>query len=112
MAFTAADVKNLREMTGVGMMDCKKALAESDGNMDKAINNPELSPIYPMFFAQVSYKMPNLTIYAGCENIANFKQMKPIQGFENPYAPGFNSSMVWGPLSGIKGYIGIRLNIY
>ncbi len=37
MAFTAADVKNLREMTGVGMMDCKKALAEADGNMDKAV---------------------------------------------------------------------------
>ena len=30
MAFTAADVKNLREMTGVGMLDCKKALAETD----------------------------------------------------------------------------------
>ena len=37
MAFTAADVKNLREMTGVGMMDCKKALTEADGNVDKAI---------------------------------------------------------------------------
>ena len=37
MAFTAADVKNLREKTGVGMMDCKKALAASDGDMDKAI---------------------------------------------------------------------------
>ena len=37
MAFTAADVKNLREMTGVGMMDCKKALTEADGNMDKAV---------------------------------------------------------------------------
>jgi len=37
MAFTAADVKKLREMTGVGMMDCKKALAASDGDMDKAI---------------------------------------------------------------------------
>ena len=37
MAFTAADVKNLREMTGVGMMDCKKALVASDGDMDKAI---------------------------------------------------------------------------
>ena len=37
MGFTAADVKNLREMTGVGMMDCKKALAESDGDIDKAI---------------------------------------------------------------------------
>ena len=37
MAFTAADVKNLREMTGVGMMDCKKALTEADGDVDKAI---------------------------------------------------------------------------
>ena len=37
MAFTAMDVKNLREVTGVGMMDCKKALAASDGDMDKAI---------------------------------------------------------------------------
>ena len=37
MAFTAADVKKLREMTGVGMMDCKKALTASDGDMDKAV---------------------------------------------------------------------------
>jgi elongation factor Ts len=37
MNFTAADVKNLREMTGVGMMKCKEALAASDGDMDKAI---------------------------------------------------------------------------
>ena len=37
MAFTATDVKNLREMTGVGMMDCKKALAATDGDMDKAV---------------------------------------------------------------------------
>ncbi len=37
MAISAADVKNLREMTGVGMMDCKKALTESNGDMDKAV---------------------------------------------------------------------------
>ena len=37
MAFTAQDVKTLREMTGVGMMDCKKALVASDGDMDKAV---------------------------------------------------------------------------
>ncbi|MCO6487888.1 MAG: elongation factor Ts [Phaeodactylibacter sp.] len=34
---TAADVKKLREMTGAGMMDCKKALAEAEGDFDKAI---------------------------------------------------------------------------
>ena len=37
MSFTASDVKELREKTGVGMMDCKKALTETDGNMEKAI---------------------------------------------------------------------------
>jgi hypothetical protein len=35
--FSAADVKQLRELTGAGMMDCKKALEESDGDLDKAI---------------------------------------------------------------------------
>ena len=37
MAITAKDVQKLREMTGVGMMDCKKALTEADGDFDKAI---------------------------------------------------------------------------
>ena len=35
--FTAADVKRLRELTGAGMMDCKKALDEADGDFDKAV---------------------------------------------------------------------------
>ncbi len=37
MAFTAKDVKELRERTGCGMMDCKKALTETDGDFEKAI---------------------------------------------------------------------------
>ena len=37
-AFTAKDVKALREKTGCGMMDCKKALVEADGDMDKAVD--------------------------------------------------------------------------
>ena len=37
MAFTAKDVAELRKQTGCGMMDCKKALTEADGNVDKAI---------------------------------------------------------------------------
>ncbi len=37
MAFTAQNVKELREMTGCGMMDCKKALTETNGDMDKAV---------------------------------------------------------------------------
>ncbi|HEY3996336.1 MAG TPA: elongation factor Ts, partial [Mycobacterium sp.] len=35
--FTAADVKRLRELTGAGMLDCKNALSEADGEFDKAV---------------------------------------------------------------------------
>lgn len=38
MAISASDVKNLREMTGAGMMDCKKALNECDGNVETAVD--------------------------------------------------------------------------
>ena len=93
-------------------------LPELEGDLVKAVESPNLSPVYPMFFAQVSYKMSNLTLYAGCENIANYMQghnghgQAPILGGEAPYSPGFNSSAVWGPLMGRKFYIGLRLNIY
>ena len=93
-------------------------LPELDGDLIKATENPNLSPIYPMFFAQVSYKISNLTLYLGCENIANYVQghkghgQAPILGSEAPFKEGFNSSAVWGPLMGRKFYIGLRLNLY
>ena len=37
MIFTAADIKTLRDKTGAGMMDCKKALSETNGNIESAI---------------------------------------------------------------------------
>ena len=37
-AISAADVKKLRDVTGAGMMDCKKALEEANGNMETAID--------------------------------------------------------------------------
>ena len=51
MAITASMVKELREMTGAGMMDCKKALNESNGDMDAAIeylrkSNPNLNDFW------------------------------------------------------------------
>ena len=39
MAITAGMVKELREMTGAGMMDCKKALTETNGNMEEALDS-------------------------------------------------------------------------
>ena len=44
MGITASDVKTLREKTGAGMMDCKKALTEANGDMEKAIEPPLKNP--------------------------------------------------------------------
>lgn len=83
------------------------------------IENAAYSPAYPMLFAQVSYKIGRWDIYAGCENILNYRQDDPITidgkkiaHGDNPYVAGFNSSVVWGPLMGRKFYVGLRFNLY
>ena len=76
------------------------------------LKDSTLSPIYPMLFAQVSRRIKKWEIYAGCENILNFKQKHPIISGDNPYDHSFNSSLVWGPLTGYKIYLGVRFNLY
>lgn len=70
------------------------------------------SPIYPMFYAQVSRRIKHWDIYIGCENIGNYMQKNPIIATSTPYSSEFNSSLVWGPLMGRKFYIGVRFNLY
>ena len=63
-------------------------------------------------FAQVSRKVGKFDIYAGCENIADYRQHDPILNADNPFSTGFNSMNVWGPLMGRKFYVGLRFNLY
>ncbi len=79
-----------------------------DGDLSKA----ELSPAYPMFYAQVSRKIRSVELYLGCENIGNYIQSDPILNAADPFSPAFNSSSVWGPLMGRKFYLGLRFNLY
>ncbi len=68
----------------------------------------EYSPVYPMFFAQVTKRFKGLDVYVGCENIANYMQDNPIISAANPASEDFNASVVWGPLMGRKIYLGLR----
>ncbi|MFR9603132.1 MAG: TonB-dependent receptor [Rikenellaceae bacterium] len=70
------------------------------------------SPIYPIFFAQVSRRVRGWEIYAGCENIGNYTQHTSIIGADNPFSSEFNSTAIWGPLMGRKFYVGARFNLY
>lgn len=71
-----------------------------------------LSPVYPMFFAQITKKFRDLDIYVGGENLGNYKQPHPIMGADNPYSPEFNSTLIWGPLMGRKVYAGLRFTLW
>ena len=81
-------------------------------SLDGNIMREDLSPAYPMFYAQVSRKIRSVELYVGCENIGNYIQPDPILNAADPFSPAFNSSSVWGPLMGRKFYLGFRFNLY
>ena len=61
--------------------------------------------------AQVTRYFRNWSIYVGGENLTNFKQKNPIIDAADPWGPNFDSTMIWGPVHGAKGYIGVRVNL-
>jgi hypothetical protein len=70
------------------------------------------SPIYPMFFAQITRKFKGIDVYVGGENLGNYRQRNAILNADKPFSEDFNASAIWGPLSGIKIYAGLRLTIW
>ena len=72
----------------------------------------ERSPFYVIMNAQVTKKLgEHWEIYAGGENLTNYKQSHPIISASNPFSNDFDAAMVWGPLSGIRGYLGVRFQV-
>lgn len=72
----------------------------------------ERSPFYVMMSAQVTKKLgEHWEIYAGSENLTNYKQSHPLVAASDPFGNDFDAAMVWGPLSGIRGYLGVRFQV-
>ena len=70
------------------------------------------SPFYVIMNAQVMKKLGKCwEIYIGGENLTNYTQKYPIISAENPMSKDFDASMVWGPLSGVRAYLGVRFSI-
>ena len=69
------------------------------------------SPVYPMFYAQVTKRYRTLEVYLGCENIAGYMQKNPIISPANPSSKDFNAGVIWGPLMGRKLYLGMRWTV-
>lgn len=69
---------------------------------------PNFSKPYSITNIQVTKKWKKIEIYSGCENILNFRQIRPIVSWQNPFSPYFDTSFNWGPTRGREFYIGIR----
>ena len=67
-------------------------------------------PAYPMLNFQATRWWKHFSVYAGAENITNYRQKNPIIGSADPWGQDFDSTMVWGPIDGIMFYAGIRFN--
>lgn len=66
---------------------------------------------YTILNAQITKNFRTWSVYAGAENITDFKQKHPIISPENPFGNNFDATMVWGPTMGRKFYVGLRYAI-
>lgn len=71
----------------------------------------DYSPAYTIVNAQVTKFFRKWNIYLGGENLTNFKQNNPILAANEPFGSYFDSSLIWGPINGIKVYAGLRYTI-
>lgn len=66
------------------------------------------SPDYFILNAQVTKKFRRLELYVGGENLLNYKQENPILSANEPYSNYFDASIIYAPITGAMGYIGMR----
>ncbi len=69
------------------------------------------SPAYIVINAQVTKYFKKWNIYLGGENLTNYKQKDPIIAADQPFGKYFDSSMIWGPVSGVNIYMGLRFTL-
>lgn len=68
-------------------------------------------PAYLQLNLQVTREFRYFSVYVGGENLTNYRQSNPVVNAANPWSSTFDPTLVWGPVHGIMGYAGIRLNI-
>ena len=72
---------------------------------------PESAPRYALLNTQLTRAFKRLEVYAGVENLTNYRQPNPIDDAANPFGPAFDAAMVWGPVYGRMTYAGLRYRI-
>ena len=72
---------------------------------------PEKSPAYYIAHMQITRNIQSVDVYAGVENITDYRQKNSVIAYEDTFGPYFDASRIWGPVTGRMWYAGIRLKI-
>ncbi len=80
-------------------------------NLDEKYQTDDFSPSYNIFHMQVTRKFKYWDIYAGAENLTDFRQKNTIIAADEPFGDSFDTSMIWGPIVGRIIYMGLRFTI-
>jgi outer membrane receptor for ferrienterochelin and colicins len=88
----------------------KMKLPDTRSNPE-AYRRPLYSVPYVTLNIQGTFRWKQLDVYAGCENITNYRQADPIISADNPFGKYFDLSSVWGPTRGRELYVGVRYSI-
>lgn len=87
------------------------------GRVPSTLDNPPeyrrriSSPAYTIINAHITRYFNKWSIYLGGENLTNFRQQDPIIAADRPFGEYFDSSLIWGPVSGMNIYAGIRFTL-
>lgn len=88
----------------------KQRLPDSKNNPVEFRQDSE-SKSFTTFNIQLTKGWKKIEAYGGCENLLDYRQLRPIVSWQNPFSPYFDTSFNWGPTRGREWYVGLRLKL-
>ena len=88
----------------------QQRLANTSSNPPE-FQEPDFSRSFAMVNVQFTKVFDKLEVYIGAENLFDFRQLRPIRSWQDPFSPYFDTSNVWGPTRGRELHIGFRYKV-
>jgi outer membrane receptor for ferrienterochelin and colicins len=88
----------------------RQRLPNTQGNPAEH-QRPDFSETFTIINLQFTYHFKKFEVYLGCENIFDFRQIRPIISWQDPFSRYFDTSSVWGPTRGREFYLGVRYRL-
>lgn len=111
MAAISYRTKNDRWQADANVHWFDKMRLPNTSSNPEAYRRPDYSVPYSTLNVQATFRWKTLDVYAGCENLMNYRQANPIIGADNPFGKYFDLSSVWGPTRGRELYLGVKYRI-